>query len=392
MSDSVVIVGIARTPMGGLQGDLSDVPATQLGSVAIESALKDAGISGSDVDQVYMGCVLPAGLGQAPARQASIGAGIPDSVTVTTMNKVCGSGMKTVQMACDTIQAGRAKIIVAGGMESMTRVPYLLAKGRQGYRLGHGEMLDHMYTDGLEDAYSGKLMGAYAENCAEKYSFSREEQDAYAIESLSRANKAIAEGKFKREVAPVTIKTRKGEVVVDTDEQPAKARPEKIPALKAVFKKDGTITPANASSISDGAAALVLMSESEAKSRGIKVLAKIKAQAEHAHQPEWFTTAPVGAIGNVLQQCQWSASDVDLYEVNEAFAVVTMAAMREYELDHAKVNVHGGACALGHPLGASGARIMVTLLAALETYDKKTGIAALCIGGGEGIAIAIERD
>ncbi|GAA6166245.1 thiolase family protein [Sessilibacter corallicola] len=392
MSDSVVIVGIARTPMGGLQGDLSDVPATQLGSVAIESALKDAGISGSDVDQVYMGCVLPAGLGQAPARQASIGAGIPDSVTVTTMNKVCGSGMKTVQMACDTIQAGRAKIIVAGGMESMTRVPYLLAKGRQGYRLGHGEMLDHMYTDGLEDAYSGKLMGAYAENCAEKYSFSREEQDAYAIESLSRANKAIAEGKFKREVAPVTIKTRKGEVVVDTDEQPAKARPEKIPALKAVFKKGGTITPANASSISDGAAALVLMSESEAKSRGIKVLAKIKAQAEHAHQPEWFTTAPVGAIGNVLQQCQWSASDVDLYEVNEAFAVVTMAAMREYELDHAKVNVHGGACALGHPLGASGARIMVTLLAALETYDKKTGIAALCIGGGEGIAIAIERD
>ncbi len=392
MSDSVVIVGIARTPMGGLQGDLSDVPATQLGSVAIESALKDAGISGSDVDQVYMGCVLPAGLGQAPARQASIGAGIPDSVPVTTMNKVCGSGMKTVQMACDTIQAGRARVIVAGGMESMTRVPYLLAKGRQGYRLGHGEMLDHMYTDGLEDAYSGKLMGAYAENCAEKYSFSREEQDAYAIESLSRANKAIAEGKFKREVAPVTIKTRKGEVVVDTDEQPAKARPEKIPALKAVFKKDGTITPANASSISDGAAALVLMSESEAKSRGIKVLAKIKAQAEHAHQPEWFTTAPVGAIGNVLQQCQWSASDVDLYEVNEAFAVVSMAAMREYELDHAKVNVHGGACALGHPLGASGARIMVTLLAALETYDKKTGVAALCIGGGEGIAIAIERD
>ncbi len=392
MSDSVVIVGIARTPMGGLQGDLSDVPATQLGSVAIESALKDAGISGSDVDQVYMGCVLPAGLGQAPARQASIGAGVPDSVPVTTMNKVCGSGMKTVQMACDTIQAGRAKVIVAGGMESMTRVPYLLAKGRQGYRLGHGEMLDHMYTDGLEDAYSGKLMGAYAENCAEKYSFSREQQDAYAIESLSRANKAIAEGKFKREVAPVTIKTRKGEVVVDTDEQPAKARPEKIPALKAVFKKDGTITPANASSISDGAAALVLMSESEAKSRGIKVLAKIKAQAEHAHQPEWFTTAPVGAIGNVLQQCQWSASDVDLYEVNEAFAVVSMAAMREYELDHAKVNVHGGACALGHPLGASGARIMVTLLAALETYDKKTGVAALCIGGGEGIAIAIERD
>lgn len=391
MSTSVVIVGFARTPMGGLQGDLSEVSATELGSTAIKGALADAGIDGSDVDQVYMGCVLPAGLGQAPARQASLGAGIPNSVPVSTINKLCGSGMKTVQMACDIIQVGRAKVVVAGGMESMTRAPHMLTKARQGYRLGHGELLDHMYTDGLQDAYSGALMGAYAENCAGKYEFSREEQDAYAIESLARANKAITEGKFKREIAAVTIQTRKGEVVVDTDEQPSKARPEKIPTLKPVFKKDGTVTAANASSISDGAAALVLMSEEEANRRGLKILARVKAQAEHAHEPEWFTTAPVGAIRKVLDETQWAASDVDLYEVNEAFAVVTMAAMREFDLDHAKVNVHGGACALGHPLGASGARVMVTLLGAMETYDKKTGIAALCIGGGEGIAIALER-
>ncbi|GAB2191315.1 thiolase family protein [Sessilibacter sp. MAH2] len=391
MSTSVVIVGFARTPMGGLQGDLSEVSATELGSTAIKGALADAGIEGSDVDQVYMGCVLPAGLGQAPARQASLGAGIPNSVPVSTINKLCGSGMKTVQMACDIIQVGRAKVVVAGGMESMTRAPHMLTKARQGYRLGHGELLDHMYTDGLQDAYSGALMGAYAENCAGKYEFSREEQDAYAIESLARANKAITEGKFKREIAAVTIQTRKGEVVVDTDEQPSKARPEKIPTLKPVFKKDGTVTAANASSISDGAAALVLMSEEEANRRGLKILARVKAQAEHAHEPEWFTTAPVGAIRKVLDETQWAASDVDLYEVNEAFAVVTMAAMREFDLDHAKVNVHGGACALGHPLGASGARVMVTLLGAMEAYDKKTGIAALCIGGGEGIAIALER-
>ena len=391
MTDAVVIVGMARTPMGGMLGSLSDVPATELGSVAIKAALADANIVGNDVDSVLMGCVLPAGLGQSPARQAALGAGLPLGVTVATVNKVCGSGMKTVLMAADMIQAGRASVVVAGGLENMSGAPYMLKEGRKGLRIGHGEILDHMFYDGLQNAYDGALMGEFAEKCAGKYEFSREEQDAFAIESLRRANEAIESGKFKREIAAVTIKSRKGETVVDSDEQPPKARPEKIPTLRPAFDKEGTVTAANASSISDGAAALVLMSESEANKRGLKPIAKLVARAEYGHEPEWFTTAPVGAIKKVVEEANWSVQDIDLFEVNEAFAVVTMAAMREFELDHAKVNVHGGACALGHPIGASGARILVTLLAAMETYDKKTGVATLCIGGGEGIAVGVER-
>jgi acetyl-CoA C-acetyltransferase len=377
--------------MGGLNGALGSVPVTQLGSVAIAGALADAKISPEDVEHVLMGCVLPAGAGQAPARQASLGAGVPQSVPVVTVNKVCGSGMKTVNMAMDMIQAGRAKVVVAGGMESMTNAPYMLPKARSGYRLGHGQALDHMFTDGLENAYDGQLMGCFAENTAGKYEFSRESQDEYAIESLARANAAIEAGNFKREIAAVTIKGRKGDTVVDTDEQPGSARPEKIPTLRPAFAKDGTVTAANASSISDGAAALVLMSESEANARGVNILAKIVSQGEYGHEPEWFTTAPVGAMKKVFDEAGWAPQDVDLYEINEAFAVVTMAAMTEYKIPRDKVNVHGGACALGHPLGASGARVLVTLLAALETYDKKKGVASLCIGGGEGIAMAIER-
>lgn len=391
MSETVVIVGMARTPMGGMLGSLSDVPTTELGGVAIKAALADAKVDGADVDYVYMGCVLPAGLGQSPARQATLSAGLPLGVAVSTVNKVCGSGMKTVCMAADLIQAGRASVVVAGGMENMSSAPHLLKQGRKGIRLGSSEVIDHMMYDGLQDAYEGQAMGVFAEKCVEKYSFTREQQDEFAIESLRLANAAIAEGKFKRELAPVTIKTRKGEVVVDVDEQPGNARPEKIPALKPVFKKDGTVTPANASSISDGAAALVLMSESEANKRGLKPIAKLTARAEYSHEPEWFTTAPVGAVKKVLEEASWSVADVDLFEVNEAFATVTMAAMAEFDLPRDKVNVHGGACALGHPIGASGARILVTLLAAMETYDKKKGIGTLCIGGGEGIAVGVER-
>ncbi len=391
MSDAVVIVGMARTPMGGMLGALSDVPATELGSIAIKAALADANIVGNDVDSVLMGCVLSAGLGQSPARQAALGAGLPLGVTIATVNKVCGSGMKTVCMAADMIQAGRASVVVAGGLENMSAAPYMIKEGRKGFRIGHGQILDHMFYDGLQNAYDDSLMGAFAEKCAGKYEFSREEQDAFAIESLRRANEAIETGKFNREIAPVTIKGRKGDTVVDTDEQPPKARPEKIPSLKPAFDKEGTVTAANASSISDGAAALVLMSESEANKRGLKPIAKLVGRGEYGQEPEWFTTAPVGAIKKVVEEASWSVNDVDLFEINEAFAVVTMAAMREFELDHAKVNVHGGACALGHPIGASGARILVTLLSAMETYDKKTGIAALCIGGGEGIAVGVER-
>ncbi len=390
MNDPVVIVGMARTPMGGMMGNLSGVTAPELGATAIAAALAQANVAASDVGEVLMGCVLPAGIGQSPARQAALGAGLPVGVGTTTVNKMCGSGMKTVMMACDTLTAEQTDIVVAGGMESMSNAPYLLPKARAGYRLGHGEVLDHMFTDGLQDAYSGGLMGTFAEQCAEKYTFTREQQDAYAIESLRRANAAIADGKFKTEIVPVTVKNRGGDTVVDTDEQPGNARPDKIPNLKPAFKKDGTVTAANASSISDGAAALVLMRQSEAAKRGLQPLATICGYTQFAREPEWFTTAPVGALQLLFKQTGWSVADVDLFEINEAFAVVPMAAMHELDLPHAKVNVHGGACALGHPLGASGARIIVTLLAALQTYGKKKGIASLCIGGGEATAIALE--
>ena len=391
MTDPVVIVGMARTAMGGMQGMFSNLSVTQLGSEAIKGALADAGLDAEAVDEVLMGCVLPAGTGQAPARQAALAAGLPKNVPCTTLNKVCGSGMKTVMMAHDAILAGSADVVVAGGMESMTNAPYMMPQGRGGYRFGHGELLDHMLYDGLQDAYAGGPMGSFAEVCVEKYGFSREEQDAYAIESLSRANAAIAEGKFKREIVPVTVKSRKGEVVYDEDEQPGNARPDKIPSLRPAFKKDGTVTAANASSISDGAAALVLMRQSEAQKRGLKVVATIKGHSQNAHEPEWFTTAPVGAMKKLMDRLDWNSDSVDLFEVNEAFAVVTMAAMKDLNIAHDKVNVHGGACALGHPLGASGARILVTLLGAMETYDKQTGVASLCIGGGEATAIAVER-
>ena len=392
MTDSVVIVGMARTAMGGMQGALGGLPVTQLGAEAISGALADAGVDATDVDEVLMGCVLPAATGQAPARQAALAAGVSKNTPCTTVNKVCGSGMKTVMMAHDAILTGSADVVVAGGMESMTNAPYMMPQGRGGYRFGHGELLDHMLYDGLQDAYSGGPMGTFAEKTVDEYGFTREQQDEYAIESLARANAAIAEGKFKREIVPLTIKSRKGEVVVDTDEQPGNARPDKIPSLRPAFKKDGTVTAANASSISDGAAALVLMRRSDAEKRGLKVIAMVKGHSQNAHEPEWFTTAPVGAMDKLMQRLDWSADSVDLFEINEAFAVVTMAAMKDLGLDHAKVNVHGGACALGHPLGASGARILVTLLGALETYDKKTGVASLCIGGGEATAIAVERD
>ena len=391
MSDSVVIVGMARTAIGGMMGMYSELSAPQLGASAIRAAIEEAGISSSEVDEVIMGCVLPAGSGQAPARQAALAAGIDKRVPCTTLNKVCGSGMRTVMMAHDAIKAGSASVVIAGGMESMTNAPYLIPKARAGYRFGHAELLDHMLFDGLQDAYEGGPMGAFGELCADKYQFSREDQDAYSIESLRRANEAIETGKFKREISDVVVSTRKGETICSTDEQPGNARADKIPLLKPAFKKDGTITAANASSISDGAAALVLMSRTEADRRGLKILATIKGHSHFAQEPEWFTTALVGALNNLLQKLDWTADDVDLFEINEAFAVVTMAAMKELDLPHDKVNVHGGACALGHPLGCSGARIIVTLLGAMETYDKKSGIASLCIGGGEATAIAIER-
>lgn len=390
MSDPIVIVGIARTAMGGMSGMFAETSATELGGSAIAGALADAKISSNDVDEVLMGCVLPAGLGQAPARQAALAAGLPNSTPTTTVNKVCGSGMKTVMLAHDSLLAGATSVVVAGGMESMTRAPYLLAQARAGYRLGHGELLDHMFLDGLQDAYQGTLMGNFAEATADKYQFSREQQDAFAISSLKKATAAIEAGHFKREITPVTVKSRKGETVVAIDEQPGNARIDKIPTLRPAFKKDGTVTAANSSSISDGAAALVLMRASTAKAKGLKPLAAIRAQAQHAHAPEWFTTAPVGAIKKVMEKANWASEDVDLFEINEAFAVVTMAAMADLELPAEKVNVHGGACALGHPLGASGARILVTLIAALQTHGKKKGIASLCIGGGEATAMAIE--
>ena len=391
-SDPIVIVGAARTPMGGFQGELKDVAAPALGSVAIRSVLERTGVDPADVDEVLMGCVLPAGQGQAPARQASIGAGIPQAVGCTTVNKMCGSGMKATMMGHDAIAAGSGDIVVAGGLESMTNAPYLLDRARDGYRMGHGKVYDHMFLDGLEDAFDkGRLMGTFAEDTARHYQFTREAQDAFAIESLSRARKAAEDGTFAGEIAAVTVKSRKGETVVDRDEQPRRAMPEKIPHLKPAFDPDGTVTAANSSSISDGGAALLLMRRSEADRRGLKVLAEIRAHAAHAQAPAWFTTAPIDAVRKVLEKAGWSTGDVDLYEVNEAFAVVTMAAMRELGLAHDTVNVHGGACALGHPVGASGARIIVTLLAALEKYDLRRGVASLCIGGGEATAIALER-
>lgn len=391
MSEPTVIAGLARTPMGGMQGDLSDVAAPALGATAITGALKRAGIEGDAIDETVMGCVLPAGQGQAPARQASIGAGIPVSTPCSTVNKMCGSGMKAIMTAHDAINAGSAGTMVAGGMESMTNAPYILPKVRGGMRLGHGEVLDHMFFDGLEDAYEkGRLMGSFAEECAKKYEFSREAQDTYAIESLKRAQNAISKDWFKAEIEPVTIETRKGEIVVDTDEQPGKAQLDKIPHLRAAFAKDGTVTAANASSISDGAAALVMCSESRASELGVAADARILAHTSHAQEPAWFTTAPVHAVDKLMKQVGWGVDEVDLFEVNEAFAVVAMAAMRDLGIPHDKLNVRGGACALGHPIGASGARIVVTLVHALRDMGGKRGIASLCIGGGEATAIALE--
>lgn len=390
--DPIVIVGMARTPMGGFQGDLQSATASELGATAIRAALERAGLSGDDVNEVIMGNILSAGQGQAPARQASIGGGIPQSVGCTTINKMCGSGMKAAMMAHDMILAGTNDVMVAGGMESMSNAPYLLDRARQGYRMGHGEVKDHMFLDGLEDAYDkGTLMGVFAEATAQKYQFTREQQDEFAITSLNRARTAIEDGSFESEVTPFTVKTRKGETVVTQDEQPPKANFDKIPKLRPAFAKDGSVTAANSSSISDGAAALVLMRRSEADKRGLKPLGIIRGHATHAHEPAWFTTAPGPAIKGLLDKVGWQKDEVGLFEINEAFAVVTMAAMRDCDIPHDKVNVHGGACALGHPIGASGARLIVTLLAAMEKYGEDKGLAALCIGGGEATAIAVER-
>ena len=390
-NDPIVIVSAARTPMGGFQGELKGFAAPELGAAAIRAAVERAKLKPEDVQEVLMGCVLPAGQGQAPARQASLGAGLPLAAGCTTVNKMCGSGMKAAMLAHDELLAGSAEIMVAGGMESMTNAPYLLPKARAGLRMGHAQVVDHMFYDGLEDAYDkGRLMGSFAEDCAQKYKFTREAQDAFAVASLTRAQKANKEGWFAWETTPIAIKAGKDEKFIETDEQPFKANLEKIPALKPAFRKDGTVTAANSSSISDGAAALVLMRRSTAEKRGLAPLATIIGHATHAQEPGWFTTAPVGAMKKLFARTGWSAGQVDLYEVNEAFAVVAMAAMQELALPHEKVNVHGGACALGHPIGASGARIVVTLIGALRKYGGKRGVASLCIGGGEATALAIE--
>ena len=389
--DPIVIVGMARTPMGGLMGELAGLSANELGAEAVKAALAEAGVAGDDVDLIYMGNVLSAGQGQAPARQAAIKGGLPKSVEATTLNKMCGSGMQAAIMGRASIASGDASVIVAGGMESMTNAPHLLPNHRTGFKYGHDVIKDHMAQDGLEDAYEGNAMGVFADMIAREHQFTREDQDAYALETLARAIRATEQGDFKREITPVTIKDRKGETVVETDELPRKARPEKIPSLKPAFGKDGTVTAANASAISDGAAALVMMRQSEAERRGLKPLAKIVATAAHAHEPAYFTTAPVPAMRKVLEKAGWTKDDVDLWEINEAFAVVPMIAKKELGLSHDVVNVNGGACALGHPIGASGARIMVTLIAALEKHGKSKGVASLCIGGGEATAVAIER-
>lgn len=389
MSDIVIVSG-ARTPMGGFQGSLSSVPAVELGALAIREAVARAGIQPADVQEVIMGCVLPAGLKQGPARQASLGAGLPAATGCTTINKLCGSGMKAVMQAFDALKAGSNEVMVAGGMESMSNAPYIIEKARTGLRMGHGEIKDHMFFDGLEDARTGRLMGSFAQETADKYGITREEMDAYAIESLKRAQAAIQSGELASEIVPVTVTSRKGEVVVKDDEQPLTANLDKIPTLKPAFKKDGTITAANASSISDGASALVLMTAEEAAKRGLKPLAKIVAHATQSQDPSEFTIAPIGAMSNLFKKTGWSKDDVDLYEINEAFAMVTMLAMREHGLDHAKVNVYGGACAQGHPVGSTGSRLIITLINALQKKGGKHGVASLCIGGGEATAVAIE--
>jgi len=392
LNDPIVIVGAARTPMGGFQGVFAPLAASELGAVAIKAAVERAGVKPQDVDKTIFGCVLPAGQGQAPARQASIKGGLPLATGCTTVNKMCGSAMEAAILAHDALAAGSCDVVVAGGMESMTNAPYLMPKARAGYRMGHQTVYDHMFVDGLEDAYDkGRLMGTFAEECAASFGFSREAQDEFALASLSRALAANQDGTFAWEIAPVTVSGRKGEVVVDRDEQPAKAAPDKIPTLKPAFRKDGTVTAANSSSISDGAAALVLMRRSTAEARGLKPLAVVVAHATHSQEPALFTTAPVGAIRKIYAKTGWTTRDVDLFEINEAFAVVTMAAMKEHGIAHDRVNVHGGACALGHPIGASGARIVVTLLGALRKRGGRRGIATLCIGGGEATALAIER-
>ncbi|MGE5169465.1 MAG: acetyl-CoA C-acetyltransferase [Rudaea sp.] len=390
--DPIVIVGAARTPMGGFQGDFAPLSASDLGAVAIKAAVERAGLKPQEIDKTIFGCVLPAGQGQAPARQASLKAGLPLATGCTTVNKMCGSAMEAIILAHDALVARSAEVIVAGGMESMSNAPYLMPKARAGYRMGHQTVYDHMFLDGLEDAYDkGRLMGTFAEDCATSFAFTREAQDAFALASLARALAANRDGTFAWEIAPVTVSGRKGDVVVDQDEQPAKASPEKIPTLKPAFRKDGTVTAANSSSISDGAAAVVLMRRSAAAARRIAPLATIVGHATHAQEPGLFTTAPVGAIEKLYRKVGWTTRDVDLFEINEAFAVVTMAAMKEHGIDHDRVNVHGGACALGHPIGASGARIVVTLLGALRKRGGRRGVAALCIGGGEATALAIER-
>ncbi|MGU7781280.1 acetyl-CoA C-acetyltransferase [Burkholderia sp. PU8-34] len=389
--DPIVIAAAARTPIGGFQGDFASLTAPQLGSVAIGAALARAGLGPEQIDEVVMGCVLPAGLGQAPARQAALGAGLPLATGCTTVNKMCGSGMRAAMFAHDMLVAGSADVMIAGGMESMTNAPYLLPKARAGMRMGHGQVLDHMFLDGLEDAYDkGRLMGTFAEECAAEYQFTRDAQDAFAIESLARAKRANEDGSFGWEIAPVTVAAKKGNHVVSRDEQPFNADPSKIPTLKPAFSKTGTVTAANASSISDGAAALVMMRASTAARLGLKPLARVVGHATFAQEPSKFTTAPVGAIRCLFGKNGWRGSDVDLYEINEAFAVVTMAAMTEFDLPHDRVNVHGGACALGHPIGASGARIVVTLIGALRARGGKRGVASLCIGGGEATAMGIE--
>ena len=389
--DPIVIANLSRTPMGGFQGALSDATASELGAAAIADAIKRAGVKPEQIQEVIMGCVLPAGQGQAPARQAALGADLPLNTGCTTINKMCGSGMKAVMMAHDTLLAGDNQMMIAGGMESMTNAPYLAPRVRSGLRMGHAALQDHMFLDGLEDAYDkGRLMGTFAEETATRYQFTREQQDDFAIRSVKRAQKAISDGTFAKELAPFTVKGRKGDTVVDSDEQPPKAKLEKIPTLRPAFAKDGTVTAANSSSISDGAAALVLMKRSVAEKNGIEYLATITAHAGHAHEPQWFTTAPIGAVERLMTKIGKKTEDIDLFEINEAFAVVTMAATRELGLDKERVNVNGGACALGHPIGASGARILVSLVNALRQHKLKTGVAALCIGGGEATAVALE--
>jgi acetyl-CoA C-acetyltransferase len=390
MSDSIVIVAAKRTPIGSMNGQFVGLNSPQLAAAAIKGALTASGVRAADISEAIIGCVLPAALGQAPARQAVLAAGLDKTTACSTLNKVCGSGMKATMLAHDQIAAGSAQVVLAGGMESMSNAPHLLPKARQGYRYGHQRVLDHMAFDGLENAYDGKSMGIFADATAARYGFTREQQDAYALESVRRAQRAVADGSFKAEIAPVAVAGKGGEMLLDTDETPGQCRPDKIPSLKPAFNKDGTVTAASSSSISDGAAALILMRESAASARGISPIARIVGHASNAHEPEWFTTAPVGAIQKLHQRFGWTAKDVDLYEINEAFAVVTMAAMKDCDLPHEKVNVNGGACALGHPIGATGARIIVTLLHALKARGGKRGIASLCIGGGEATAIAVE--